>query len=89
MGLSSTQLASTVLLAQEAPAKIRGSVFGLQSLCGGLGILALSAGGGRLFDSLGPHAPFVAVAIANGVVLLVAIGRRAAELRRQASESAA
>lgn len=81
-GLSSCQLATTVLLAQEAPARIRGSAFGVQAFCGGLGILTLSAGGGRLFDSLGPHAPFVAVAIANGVVLAAAAACRLAELRQ-------
>ena len=82
MGLASGQLASTVLLAQEAPARIRGSAFGLQAFCGGLGILALSAGGGRLFDAFGPNAPFVAIAIANGFVMLCALMRRMAELRR-------
>ena len=69
MGLSGAQLGSTVLLAQEAPVQIRGSANGLQSFCGGIGILALSAGGGRLYDAFGPQAPFMAVAIANGAVL--------------------
>ena len=82
MGLSSGQLASTVLLAQESPAHVRGSTFGLQSFCGAIGILALAGGGGRLFDAIGPQAPFVAVAIANGVVLMLALLRRAVELRR-------
>jgi MFS family permease len=70
IGQSSTVLASTLLLGQEAPAHIRGSVFGLQSFFGAVGILAISAGGGRLFDAIGPHAPFAAMAVANGVILL-------------------
>ena len=81
MGLSSAQLSSTVLLAQEAEPRIRGSAYGLQALCGGLGILALSAGGGRLYDSVGPQAPFVAVAIANFVVLACAVAHRLMELK--------
>lgn len=72
IGQSSTILSSSVLLAQEAPGDIRGSIFGLQTLCGAVGILALSAGGGLLFDRLGPHAPIVAVSVANGMVLLIA-----------------
>ncbi len=72
IGQSSTILSSSVLLAHEAPAAIRGSVFGLQTLCGAVGILALSAGGGLLYDRIGPHAPIVAVSVANGVVLLIA-----------------
>jgi MFS family permease len=87
-GLSSGQLASTVLLAEEAPEKFRGSCFGVQAFCGALGILALSAGGGRLFDSFGPNAPFVAITLANGLVLVCAAARRAAELRRGVSQPA-
>ena len=82
MGLSSGQLASTILLATESPVRIRGSTFGVQAFCGALGILALSAGGGRLFDAFGPNAPFIAIAIANGIVLLAAAVRRVVELRR-------
>lgn len=79
IGQSSTILSSSVLLAQEAPGDIRGSIFGLQTLCGAVGILALSAGGGLLFDRLGPHAPIVAVSVANGMVLLIAAGIRLRE----------
>ncbi len=82
MGLSSGQLASTVLLAQEAPVRIRGAAFGVQAFCGGLGILALSAVGGRLFDNFGPNAPFIAIALANGFVLLCAMLGRGVELRQ-------
>jgi MFS family permease len=81
IGQSSTVLASTLLLGQEAPAQIRGSVFGLQSFCGALGILAISAGGGRLFDAVGPHAPFAAMAVANGVIMVWAMYVRRVERR--------
>jgi MFS family permease len=83
MGLSSGQLASTVLLAESAPEEIRGATFGVQAFCGALGILALSGGGGRLFDAVGPYAPFAAVALCNSVVLVNAIVVRLAELRSE------
>lgn len=88
IGQGSAILASTLLLSQEAPAHIRGSVFGLQSFCGALGIMAISAGGGRLFDSVGPSAPFVAVAVANGLVCLWAVALRAVERRQQVTAPA-
>jgi MFS family permease len=69
IGQSSTILASTVIMGQEARADIRGSVFGVQSFCGGLGILAISAIGGRLYDAEGPGSPFLLIAALNLVVL--------------------
>jgi len=84
IGQSSTALAITVLLGQEAPASLRGSVFGLQSFFGAVGILAISSGGGWLFDLLGPNTPFVAVAAANALVMLIAGALRSSEARRLA-----
>lgn len=81
IGQSCTVLTSSVLLAQEAPAGIRGAVFGLQNFCGAIGILALSAGGGWLYDTIGPQAPIIAIAIANGVVCVCAVALRGRELR--------
>jgi MFS family permease len=82
IGMSGAQLACTVLLAEESPVRLRGSTFGMQAFCGALGILSLSAGGGRLFDTIGPNAVFIAVAIANAAVLLGAVLWRLAELKR-------
>jgi MFS family permease len=81
VGQSSAVLASTLLLGQEAPTPIRGSVFGVQSFCGALGILAISAGGGRLFDAVGPWAPFAVMGVVNGVVCLWAIAVRSFEAK--------
>ncbi|MGI9289875.1 MAG: MFS transporter [Gammaproteobacteria bacterium] len=81
IGQSSTAMAITVLLAQEAPANIRGSVFGVQSFFGALGILAISWGGGQLFDLVAPGAPFIAVAIANMLVFCLASAQRLSEKR--------
>lgn len=47
------------LLAQQTPADRRGSAFGVQALCGALGILTVSALGGWLYDAWHPVAPFV------------------------------
>jgi MFS family permease len=66
-------LASQMLLAGEAPKAIRGSVFGLQGFFGALGILVMSSLGGRLFDAINPGAPFVLMAVANGLILVWSI----------------
>jgi MFS family permease len=79
IGQSSTQLACTVLLGEECPPAYRGSVFGVQAFFGAIGILAISSGGGYLFDLVSPAAPFIAVAIANGLVFVAAIAIRLRE----------
>lgn len=81
VGQSSTALAITVLLGQEAPPEFRGSVFGVQSFFGAVGILAISSGGGWLFDLVGPNTPFIAVAAANGLVMLTGVLLRSSEDR--------
>jgi len=82
LGQSSTILSATVMLGQEAPEEIRGSAFGMQSFFGAAGILVLSITGGRLFDGIGPYAPFYAIAAANGVVFLVAAAVRISERKK-------
>jgi MFS family permease len=69
IGQASVILASTVILGQEAPPELRGSVFGVQSFCGGLGILVISWLGGELFDRVGPQAPFIVMCVANAIVM--------------------
>lgn len=76
IGQISAFLGSQTLVGQEAPESTRGSVVGVFSSCGALGILVASSIGGRLFDSIGPSAPFVLVGIFNGLVLLAAIAVR-------------
>lgn len=87
IGMSSTILAATVLLGQEAPKKIRGSAFGMQSFFGALGILTLSFFGGRLYDNVSPNAVFYLIAAANAAVLLAALLTRLYELRYSDSDS--
>ncbi len=84
IGQSSTALSITVLLGQESPANIRGSVFGVQSFCGAIGILLIASGGGQLFDLVSPSTPFIAVAIANALVFIWATKQRLTELKTSA-----
>ncbi|GAA2365467.1 MFS transporter [Nonomuraea africana] len=56
------------LLAQQAPARMRGSAFGVQALMGALGIMCVSALGGLLYDHWRPAAPFV---VSGGLGLCV------------------
>ncbi len=73
VGQISAFLGSATLIGQEAPRINRGSVVGMFSSCGALGILVASTIGGRLFDSIGPSAPFILVGVFNGIVFLAAI----------------
>ncbi|ARN73326.1 MFS transporter [Oceanicoccus sagamiensis] len=81
IGQSSTILSCTVMLGQESPEELRGSTFGMQSFFGAIGILMISVVGGRLFDNVGPYAPFYAIAVANGLVFAVGFMVRLKELK--------
>lgn len=85
VGQSSTILSVTVILGQESAEELRGSTFGMQSFFGAIGILLISVAGGRLFDAIGPYAPFMAIAIANGLVCISAAVLRVIELRSNSS----
>ena len=73
MGEISANLASLTLIGSEAPEKGRGAVIGMFSLFGAIGILAIAKFGGMLSGVYGTIAPFVLIAIANFVVLTLAI----------------
>lgn len=51
------------LLAQQAPAEVRGSAFGVHTLCGAAGVMIVSALGGALFDAWRPAGPFVVAGV--------------------------
>jgi len=72
MGEMSANIASLTLIGSEAPVKGRGAVIGLFSLFGAIGILIVAKVGGYMFGS-NPVAPFVLVASANVVVLVLAL----------------
>ena len=76
IGQMSAITASQVLIGQEADARLRGSIVGVYSFFGALGLLASTVVGGRLFDLLAPSAPFVMVGIANGALFVWALAVR-------------
>lgn len=73
LGTSGMVVASLGIIGQEAAPAERGSVIAMNSLFGAIGILVLTSGGGRLFDIIGPSAPFVVAGLAQGVLLIAAI----------------
>ncbi|MEE4185865.1 MAG: MFS transporter [Gammaproteobacteria bacterium] len=73
MGEMSANLSTLTLIGSVAPEKGRGAVIGLFSLCGAIGILIIAKGGGYLSGIYGPIAPFMLVACANMVVLVLAL----------------
>jgi hypothetical protein len=65
--------------------RLKGSVAGVYSWCGGAAILLLTKLGGYLFDVWSTGAPFYLMAIFNGVLLLASVSidvGRAARARR-------
>ena len=73
IGQISAFLGSTILIGQEAPAAKRGAVVGMFNIFGAVGILIGVAIGGRVFDAIGPWAPFMFVCIIATVCVLIAV----------------
>lgn len=73
VGELSAILSGQVLLGQEAPPHIRGSVFGLAGICGALGILFANIVCGQLYDQWSKAAPFIVVGVCNLLLLAFAI----------------
>ena len=63
-------ITSGVLIAQQTPLAIRGSVIGTFSLCGAIGILFASKVGGWLFDNWMATGPFVLFGGVAGLVFI-------------------
>ena len=57
LGQVSAVIASQVLVAEQSPARIRGSVIGVFALFGGIGIMIALGAGGWLFDVWRPAGP--------------------------------
>ena len=72
-GEIAANLSALSLVGKEAPAKGRGSVIGMFSLFGALGILLVAKMGGILFDEVSRIGPFILVGFANLVVMVLAI----------------
>jgi MFS family permease len=63
-------VSSQALVGQQAPANRRGAVIGFFGVSGAIGILVGTAGGGWLYRSVGPSAPFVLFGLLNLLVFL-------------------
>jgi len=74
MGLTQGLLAAMV--ADTAPAELRGTAFGMFNLVGGLAVLAASLVAGALWDSYSPEATFLAGAGLSGLALIGLIAMR-------------
>jgi MFS family permease len=73
VGEISGVIASGVLIAQQAPRDIRGSVIGIFSLCGTFGIMTATGIGGQLFDNWLPQGPFVLFSVLGFVVVIIGL----------------
>lgn len=58
--------------------RLKGSIAGVYSLCGGAAILLLTKLGGYLFDNLSNGAPFYIMALFNGILLVTSLWMDAA-----------
>ena len=78
MGL--TQGLLTTMIADEAPAELRGTAFGMYNLLTGLALLAASIIAGALWEWVGPKATFLAGAAFTAVSLIgfIVLARRPA-----------
>lgn len=66
-------IASQTVLGQEAPADVRGAVFGLAGICASLGILFTTSVGGWLYDAAGKGGPFFLIAAVNLGIMVFGI----------------
>ncbi|MFI6604717.1 MFS transporter [Nonomuraea sp. NPDC050536] len=64
------------LLAQQVPGRLRGSSFGVQTLCGAIGIFVISGIGGWLYDLWRPAAPFALSGVCGLLVVLFGLAVR-------------
>ncbi len=81
MGEISVLIAAGVLVGQDAPIRIRGTVIGVFSIMGSAGITFATFVGGIAFDRIGPGAPFLMMGILNGALLVAAVWLRRKELK--------
>jgi len=73
IGQISAFLGSTILIGQEAPIAKRGAVIGMFNIFGAVGILIGVWIGGRVFDAIGPWAPFMFVCVIATICVGMAI----------------
>ena len=81
MGLTQSLMAAMV--ADAAPARLRGTAFGVFNLASGLALLVASVIAGLLWDRIGPSATFLAGAAfaLTALIALIAVHRAGARTR--------
>jgi MFS family permease len=79
-----TQGLLSALVADTAPAQLRGTAFGVFNLVSGLAMLAASVIAGALWDLIGPDGTFLAGAAFTGVALVVLPFAHRRRLRKSA-----
>ncbi|WP_084004847.1 magnetosome biogenesis transporter MamH [Magnetovibrio blakemorei] len=72
-GQAACLIAPQVLVIDYSPREIRGSVLGAFNVVGVLGIIFFVQVGGWLFDSVGPHAPFLLIGTGNLILTCYAL----------------
>ncbi len=73
IGQMSAITASQTLIGQEASAEQRGSVIGMFSFFGAAGVMFITSVGGRIFDAVGPAAPFMLIGAINSLLFVAAL----------------
>jgi MFS family permease len=73
VGTNAAIISSGALIGQEAPAKVRGSVIGVYSFFGALGILFTTSVGGQIFDRINPAGPVIMIGIFLALLSIGAI----------------
>ncbi len=81
LGQAGCLIAPQVLMLDETPPEMRGTMMSLFHLVGGLGIIFLVQSGGFYFDALGPQAPFILIGTGNLLLVGYAYWLRRAETR--------
>jgi MFS family permease len=78
LGQTSVMVASVTLVGQEAAVEERGTIVAMNAFFGAVGIFLAFAIGGRLFDAVGPSAPFVMAGVVQLILVVVAVAVRIA-----------
>ena len=73
MGEAGVIVSAPALVGQEAPIRVRGSVFGFVAFAGSVGVLVNVKLSGVLFDAWMYQAPFILMGALNAVVLVWAV----------------
>jgi DMSO/TMAO reductase YedYZ heme-binding membrane subunit len=83
LGQSGCLIAPQVLAMDLTPKDLRGTILSGFYCMSGLGVIFFAKSGGRLFEIVGPHAPFVLIAIGNMLVMTYALSLRSIDTGKE------